>query len=326
MDIELEGVAPLRFADGAPVRAASAVVRLGDGWLVAQDDATHAAWLQGDVRGAGWPPAVARVRALPPVAGLDTFEEAAGTKHLKPDLEAAFEVPGDRAPRSDVGVVDASVLLGSGSSPARMRSCFLTLHDGEPVPTVVGLGALYAAVARALDVAPDLLNLEGACVVDDVVRWFHRGLPSAGVPTASVDVDLAALLEAVSGRLPPGQVPVRDARRYDLGTERGVGLAVTDVVRLRDGRLVVSAAAEDTPDPRDDGPVVASALAVLDGDVVTHMTALPHIEGSVPKVEGLAVAEEGTSADGRTEVRLLATVDADDPAAASLAVRLRAVW
>ncbi|MBX9245029.1 hypothetical protein ICW40_09430 [Actinotalea ferrariae] len=322
MEIEVEDVTALSFADGTPVRAASAVVRFDGGMLIAQDDATSAAWWRDGV--------VRRVRVLPAVEGLDTFDEASGTKHLKPDLEAAFEVPpgaapehtapGDAASASAVPRDDV-VLLGSGSSPARTRAVLLGATEGEPTAAVADLAPLYASVARALDVAPDLLNLEGACVVDGVVRWFHRGLPSAGVPTASVDVDLALLLEAIVGRRAPHEVPVRGARRYDLGSVDGVGLAVTDAVRLDGVRLLVSTAAEDTRDPRDDGPVVASALAVLEGDVVTHTAALPHVEGRVPKVEGLAVV--GSDDD---HVRLLATIDSDDAAAASLAVTLRVRW
>jgi hypothetical protein len=42
---------------------------------------------------------------------------------------------------------------------------------------------------------------------------------------------------------------------YDLGTADGVALAVTDALALPDGTVLVSAAAEDTPDPYEDGPV-----------------------------------------------------------------------
>jgi hypothetical protein len=98
MRVELAEVASLRFADDSPVRAASAITRYRDGWLIAQDDATHACWLRG---GVGTP-----VRLLPAVDGSEVFAEAAGTKHLKPDLEAACPVP------------DGVLLLGSGSIPA----------------------------------------------------------------------------------------------------------------------------------------------------------------------------------------------------------------
>jgi hypothetical protein len=330
--VEVESVAGLRFDDGSPVRAASAVVGFGGGWLVAQDDATHGAW----VRAGG----VTRVRLLPPVRGLDTFEEAAGTKVHKPDLEAAFAVA-DGMPGRDGSVV----LLGSGSSPARMRGVLVRppAADGS-VDAAPGadLTPLYAAVARALGVEPDLLNLEGACVVRGALRWFQRGLPSGGVPTASVDVDLGALLAVLTGEESAHEVPVTGARAYVLGDVHGVGLAVTDAVALPGGSVLVSAAAEDTTNPRDDGPVVGSALALLDGAVLdvavpdravldravpgaahpaTDRVVLPEIQGAVAKVEGLAVVEHGT--DG---VRLLATVDADDSTAPSLAVGLQVRW
>lgn len=311
MQVEVEHVTALRFDDGTPVRAASAVVAFGGGWLVVQDDATHAAWVR--------PGGVTPVRALPPVRGLDTFEETRGTKALKPDLEAAFVVP-----EGLLGGHGAVALLGSGSSPARVRGCLLQPPGtaGAAQPRVADLAPLYAAVARRLGVDPGLLNLEGACVVGDVLRWFHRGLPDAGVPTASVDVDVRALLAALAGDADPADVPVTAERRYDLGSARGVGLAVTDAVPLAGGGVLVSAAAEDTPDPRDDGPVVGSVLAVLDdGGVVRDRVDLPHVHGAVAKVEGLGVVEHAP--DG---VRVLATVDADDPAEPSLAVGVRVRW
>jgi hypothetical protein len=69
-------VRALRFDDGTPLTAASGIAPLGDGWLIAQDDSTFAAW-----RRAG---SVVPVRVLPPVEGHDRFSEAAGTKRLKP--------------------------------------------------------------------------------------------------------------------------------------------------------------------------------------------------------------------------------------------------
>src|SRR3712207_8518336 len=48
MRVFVDEVAVLRFDDGTPVTAASGIAPLGDGWLVAQDDATSAAWLRGD--------------------------------------------------------------------------------------------------------------------------------------------------------------------------------------------------------------------------------------------------------------------------------------
>jgi len=250
--ITVAGVRALRFDDGTPVTAASAVAPLGDGWLVAQDDSTVGAWLR-----AG---SVAAVRLLPPVEGLDRFSEEAGTKRLKPDLEVACPAEVDGEP--------AVLLLGSGATDRRTRGV--------------------------------LVRLDG------------------GVRPGSVDVPLAALVDAVLGRAGAADVPVARPRVYDLGEVAGVGLAVTDAIALPDGRLLLSAAAEDTPNAVDDGPVVASALALVDGDDVLEVGRVPEVDGRVAKVEGLAL--RGV-ADG--VVHLLAVVDDDDATRPATALELR---
>ena len=293
MRLDVTGVAALTFDDGSPVRAASAMAPFGDGWLVVQDDATHAAWVR--------PGSVTAVRVVEPVGGHEVFSVAAGTKHLKPDFEAACPAAG--------GVL----LLGSGSAAARMRASLVT-RSGF---TVADLTPVYRTVAAALGLRDDQLNLEGACVAGDRLRWFQRGNLAAGVPNASVDVDFAALTGAVTGTVPADRVGVGDARRYELGTIAGVGLAVTDAVSLGEGRVLVSAAAEDTPNAVDDGPVVGAALAVLGDGGVLDAVEFPETY----KVEGLAIA--GPAADG---VRLLAVVDADHPEIPSQWLELLLRW
>jgi hypothetical protein len=292
MRAEITGSTPLRFADGSPVRAASGIARYGGGWLVVQDDATH---------GCVWEDGTGiALRLVAPVKGHDTFDEASGTKALKPDLEAVVSLPDGRA-----------LALGSGSTSARMRSVLLSTGS----VLVSGLAPVYAGIIDALGVAPDQLNLEGACVVGESLRWFQRGLPSAGAPTASVDVALQGLLDLASGS--PAAVHVAGVRRYDLGAVDGVGLAVTDAVTLDDGRVLVAAAAEDAPSTYDDGPVVGSAIALLDGDHVLEMIELPRLDGRVAKVEGLALVAERP---GRID--LVAVVDADDPTVPSELLQL----
>jgi hypothetical protein len=288
MRVEVESETRLWFGPALPVRAASAIAAFGDGWLIAQDDATHAAWLR--------PDGVTRVRVSEPVEGYDVFSAAEGTKHLKPDFEAA------------VAVDDGVLLLGSGSTPRRMRA---SLVSAPGIFTTFDLTPAYLRVAAALGLAPDQLNLEGAARTGNRLRWFQRGNSAAGVPSAAVDVDLSALLAAE--RLEVG-VP----RRYDLGTVGGVALAVTDAVTLPGDRMLVSAAAEDTPNAVDDGPVVGAALALLDDDRVLAVAAVP--DGPY-KIEGLAV--RGIEPDG---VSLIAVVDADDPLAASSRLELRVRW
>ena len=305
MKAQIESVADLRFDDGSPVRSASAIAPFGDGWLVAQDDATHAAWWR--------PEGVSPVRVLEAVDGLDVFSAAEGTKHLKPDFEAACEltIDGD----------SAVVLLGSGSTSARMRASLVRLTDAGPRFDVVALDPLYHRVAEALGIGVDLLNLEGACRTGGTFRWFNRGNLTAGLPSASVDLDVAELVAALTGSLAPEEVKVGNRRVYDLGDVDGVGLSVTDAVALPDGRVLLSAAAEDTPNAVDDGPVVATAVALVHGDDPLAIAQLAAPDGTVHKIEGLGVREVGE--DG---VRLVAVVDADDPLVPSAQLSVLVSW
>lgn len=305
MRVEVVAVEQLRFDDGSPVRAASAMARLGDGWLVAQDDSSHAAWVR--------PSSVAPVRVFPPVEGLDLFSEADGTKHLKPDVEAACEVR--------LADAHAVILLGSGSTTGRMRGSLVELDANGPGSSVSSLEGLYGRVAQVLEIGLDDLNLEGACLVGDRLRWFSRGNLAAGLPSASVDLDLQGLLSAMRGTLDPAAVSVSSPLRYDLGEVDGVGLAVTDAVALPDGRVLLSAAAEDTPDAVADGPVVASAIVVVGRDELVAVARLPRSGVRVHKIEGL-----GLLAVQPDRVRLLAVVDADDPELASSRLELEVDW
>ena len=292
MRVEITAATPLRFGDGTPVRAASGVAAYDGGWLVVQDDAAHACVWDGEVGQA--------LRLVPPVQGHDTFDEASGTKGLKPDFEAVVPLPDGR-----------TLALGSGSTPARMRAVLLSTAS----VLVAGLSPVYARIADVLDVAPDQLNLEGACVVGESLRWFQRGLPAAGVPSGSVDIALDTLIGVASGAA--AAVRVVGVRRYELGTVTDVGLAITDAVGLAGGLVLVSAAAEDSATTYDDGPVVGSALALLDGERLVDRVELPLLDGAVAKVEGLALAGQ------RDDVLdLVAVVDADDPLVPSMLLRL----
>ena len=198
-----------------------------------------------------------------------------------------------------------------------MRWVLLHLERGRPRHVIADMTPLYAVAAEALGIGLDVFNMEGACILGRTMRWFHRGLPSAGLPSGSVDLDLTDVLAAVHGRIGPGELTVSAVRHYDLGSVAGVGLAITDAIALPTGDVLCSAAAEASPNSRDDGPVVASALVRLSEDVL-DVTPLPLIEGAVAKIEGLMLLD---AADER--VRLLAVADGDDPQAPPLCVRLR---
>lgn len=304
MRIDVVSAQRLWFGPDDPVRAASAVAPFGDGWLIAQDDANHAAWWQ---PGTG---SIERIRLLPPRDGLDLFADEDGTKRLKPDLEAACTVP-------DAGG-DVVLLLGSGSLPPRSRGVLVRgSTDGCSVRSAE-LAPLYARVRDALGIDEVGLNLEGACVVGDRLRWFQRGHGATGIDSASVDLPLRDLVRAIEGDLHPGSIEVGEVRRYDLGGLGGLPLAITDAVVWHDGRILVSATAEDAPDAVADGPVAGSVLALLGAtpdEVEVEILPLPE-ELSHRKVEGLALRGDAAAP------RLLAVVDEDDPTAGSPAVEL----
>ena len=292
MAVEVLASRRLRFDDGAPVRAASAVAPVPGGWVVAQDDAVHAAWWAGE--------SVVAVRLLEAVDGREVFGEASGSKRSKPDLEAAAAVP------------EGVLLLGSGSLPVRTTGVLL---DAQRRAASADLSAVYDLIAERLGVDRSAVNMEGACLVDGALRWFLRG--GGPTPSASVSVDAGQLVSAVAGTAEASSIAVERPRELRLGEVDGAALAVTDAVALSDGRLVLSAAAEDTPNAVDDGPVVASALVVLDGDEVVATAQLPELGGRVVKVEGLAVVAERSAG-----LELLAVVDDDVEGAPSTALRL----
>jgi hypothetical protein len=302
VEVECTWSRRLWFGPDDPVRAASAVCRFDDAWLIAQDDANHLAW---------WDPAAGtcvRVRAFPAVDGLDLFSEAAGTKHLKPDLEAGCAV--------DVDGTAGALLLGSGSLPARTRGVLVRASASGPVTAAAELRPLYRRVSETLGLAQGQLNLEGACVVDDALRWFQRGHGGSGVPSASIEVDLDGLLDAIAGGGDPASIELGSVRRHTIGQFDGLELAITDAVSLPGGAMFVSATAEDAPDAVADGPVAGSVLAMLRPGGSVHVVDLPTAV-SAEKVEGLALLGTGPAA-----TRLLAVVDADETRVGSLAMEL----
>lgn len=256
------------------------------------------------------------MRLFPPVEGHDSFSEADGTKDLKPDLEAACPVTaaGEKA----------ALLLGSGSLPARMRAALVIPRGSEPSCWEVltaDLDPVYERLAAALGIDQGDMNMEGACVVGSTLRWFQRGNASKGVASFGAEVDVTAIVDVVLGEGDPGDVAIGGVERYDLGEAAGVPLGITDAALLPDGRILVSAAAEDAPDAVADGPIVGAALAVLDGPDVLAVAPVPTApDGSAWKVEGVAVESAQDN-----KVQVLAVVDQDDPQQSALALSLEVV-
>ena len=276
----------------AHVSAASGLVRAG-AWLhVVSDDSLSLATfpLEGEAPGeltALWP------GELP--------EDVKERKARKPDLEALCRVEG--LPSAPHG---ALLALPSGSTPVRMKGRLVPLAEDGRVGGAgreVDLTALYAQLAREL--GP--LNIEGAAVAGERLRLFNRGNGDAGVD-AGVDLDLGRVLRALESGEPPQPDVVRTVRRWELGRAGTVRLSFTDASPPPDGRMVFTAAAEDTRDAYQDGVVVGSAVGGLARD------------GPPVFVDGVDAKVKLEGVDARLEagrIHLLLVADADDPQVAA---------
>jgi hypothetical protein len=210
-------------------------------------------------------------------------------KSAKPDFESAL--------RTADGTIH---LLGSGSAPPRHR--IARLRPEVAAASIDDRPQLYRALGEAVGALP---NVEGAIVVSDRLRLFHRG--SGGAPSAIVDFPLGCLYDE-----PPRVLGVQ---AFQLGALDGVPLAFTDAAVFDDGRCAFVATAEATNDPVLDGPVAGSVVGVVEG-AVARWTLLTDAAGRPcrDKVEGLAI-----DADRRGGWIL---TDADNPARPALLGRI----
>jgi len=293
---------PLVYAAEAPpeldraphVRAASGIVSAGEELVIVQDDTNFIAVRNAD----------GSVEAIPLPAGpggLRRFETARGNKNDKLDLESAVRV--------DIGGAPFVLGIGSGSLPVRERFAIVDVRARSA--SLFDASALYAKLRADRMFSGSELNVEGAVIIDGVLRLFQRGNGAArdGIEAvnATCDVRLGELLAWLEG----GPVPQpENVRRHDLGTERGVMYGFTDAT-VMGGRIFFVAGAEDSPDVVQDGDVLGTRIGVLDEGAV-RMATLVDAEGhpSMAKVEGIA-----PSGDPR---RLHAVTDLDDPDEPSL--------
>lgn len=285
---------PLLYAEGpdasldrpAHVRAASGAAWAGGRLAIVQDDALFVALLD---------PATRRVDAVPlptDPGGTRLFDERRGNKLRKPDLEAC--------------VADGDLLVAFGSGTTRERDRLVLLRDEEV--SIVHVPRWYEALRACHEFSGGGLNVEGAVLLGDVLRLFHRGndAPREGKAPcdATCDVGWGRLLDHVRrGTEPP--TPERVVR-YALGSLDGVRLGFTDAAR-RGSDVWFLAAAEDSPDAVRDGPVLGSVIGRILAGGARWTRILDESGRPVrDKAEGLAFP---TDARGRAYV----VFDRDDP-------------
>lgn len=291
---------PLLYDEGADdaqdrprhVRAASAVVALGDDLAVLQDDARFVARIHGNR---------VQVIALPAdLDGLRLFDDGRGNKAAKLDLEASLVLQGPRGPRL--------VAFGSGSSPR--RETLVMIDAATERVELREVPAFYRGLREHPILGGAQLNIEGSVVVGDTVRLFQRGngkSPDGEPVNATLDLDRAAFtrwLEA--GAETDGEAPRPvHAARHDLGRVAGVPYGFTDATVVGDHILFV-AVAEASEDAVLDGAVLGVSIGTFQEGGVS-LTPLLEADGtpSTRKVEGIAV-------DPREPGKLVVVTDVDD--------------
>jgi hypothetical protein len=283
---------PMRYRRGAdPSQDRPAHVRAGSGvtwWrghlAVVQDDTAIVALV--DPRDA-----LADALPLPMPDGVRQFGEHLGNKKRKLDHECVFAVG------------DTLVALGSGSKKARFR---ILRCAGVGAPELIDGTRLYRALLEREDFSGSALNVEGACVVDGALRLFQRGNGGDGAVNATGDIDLDAFMRWLDApeEEPP---PLRDVTRWELDAIGGVRLCFTDACARPDGAVLYLAAAEDSADTYNDGPVGASVLGLIPRAGPARYARLCGVDGSP-----LAVKVEGITLDHDDPHRAWVVVDADD--------------
>ncbi|MCC6214808.1 MAG: hypothetical protein IT376_08070 [Polyangiaceae bacterium] len=292
---------PLRYTAGADpavdrpahVRAGSSLVWVGSRLAVVQDDALFLALVapRHDLVGAV---------ALPAPGGVRQFDDARGNQREKLDLEAAFVHAG------------RLIALGSGATAERCRVVVVDLERGGRT-RVVDARALYDRLRADAWFCATELNVEGAVIVGEALRVFQRGngaaLGGRAASDATADLPLAEVLAFLdAGGAGPAPAP-RDVVRYRLGALAGVSLGFTDAAAQGE-RVLYVAAAEDSPNAVEDGPVAGMVLGALDEDRARHAVVL---DGERP----LAVKAEGIAIDPDRPDRAFLVTDPDDPSAPS---------
>ncbi len=267
--------------------AASGLVAVGDFLYVVADDEHHLGVFPAHGNGNG---------ELIPIFANELPVPHKARKAAKADLEALALLP------SFAGHAHgALLLLGSGSKTQRCRGALAALDASGAIAGPArsfDLGGLYRALQRELPA----LNIEGALVRGDNLILLQRASRTQPI-NALIHVSLAALHAAASGDGFTENAEPTSIQRVVLGDVDGVALGFTDGTALADGRIVFTAAAENSSDTYNDGPCAGVVIGVLSRD--GHLQRLERVQPA-QKIEGISARQEGDV------LRLLLVTDVDD--------------
>ena len=239
------------------------------------------------------------------VDGHRAFDDGRGNKHHKLDLEAAVVLPDGRL-----------VAFGSGSMPVRET---LVVVGPDERPVLVDGSSWYAMLRAEPAFSGSELNIEGAVVRASELLLFQRGNGAPRGQLKPVDAvgafELGAFAAWLDGRA--GAPVLRWVMQADLGRIGDTRVSFTDAAVTQDGRLIVLACAEDSPDAVRDGPVLGCRVGFLEDDRLVMTDVLDeHGRPCDLKLEGIE-HRPGTVLDFDV------VSDMDDPAEPARLGRLR---
>lgn len=270
----------LPYTDGASgihLSAASGLVIAGRYFYVVADDELHLGQFLLDTPCAG--------RWIRLFEGHLPHEKSA-RKAVKPDLEAlALLPPGNRFPEG------ALLAIGSGSKKKRHHAVIMQL-DGQGNLTAehekFSLKVLYKELQTRF---PDL-NIEGAFIKDEYLVLMQRA--NKHYRNSALVYCPLNLFLSLRDEEPADFSLSLSIVEYTLPEVDGIPLGFTDGTVLHDGRILFTAAAENTNDSYNDGTCAGSAIGVIavDGQLQScHLLQEPH------KIEGIAVLADNDSLD-----------------------------
>jgi len=251
----LHQIQPLHYCDPqdehdlpSHVRAGSAIRRWNGYRVIVQDDVNALALLD-EATGNIFPV------LLPPGSdGRRTFGDELKNKRHKMDLEASVALPDGRL-----------IAFGSGSTP--IREHLVVLSPNLDVQ-VIHAPELYAALHSNKDFSGSELNIEGAVIVENRLRFFQRGNGAPIEDLQPVDATGDMLFDDFLKWLEGGPVPaLRDVRSFDLGQVNGVNFGFTDAAVLPDSRVAFISCAEDSPDTYQDGEILGCRFGIIGDDI-----------------------------------------------------------